>query len=139
MKALCLTLITLVAVAARAEVTNDYRVAEPPFAEMAAGQTYFGTLVTRSGQSMRGFITWQPQQDRFVFDTYQPRRFTRTISASDVAVVRFRELTQEERKMVESQKRVPRLTPEVGRCAARSSRYGGCALSWRIRRPCSVS
>jgi hypothetical protein len=73
-------------------------------AELRPGTTYFGTIHKRSGSMVRGFIIWEPQNGKFIVTQYLGNRHATTrIPSQDVAVLRFRELTDKENKMIEDQ------------------------------------
>jgi hypothetical protein len=75
-----------------------------PFAELRAHCTYFGDIETRNGKRIRGLVTWEPQENCFIIRSYRSRPpVTLKMPSEEVTLLRFRDLTEEEKKMIEDQ------------------------------------
>ena len=75
-----------------------------PFVELRANDTYFGNIETRNGGGTTGFVTWEPQQNRFIIRSYRSRPpVTLKMPSEEVTRFRFRNLTEEEQKTIEDQ------------------------------------
>ena len=71
--------------------------------ELCANGTYFGEITTRNGSRRTGFVTWEPQLDRFTIRVYRPMAISFTMPSKEITRFRFRDLTEEETKMIEDQ------------------------------------